>query len=240
MHGEFGMGYRPLEARNGKSALAELDRTPDIAVLFSDVILPGGMLGTELAREALRRRPDLKVLFTSGYGDEAIVNQSRLDEDVKLIGKPYSREDLARRIRAILGREEDLSLADKRLLVVDDEPDFGDFVRQVAEGSGYEVTVTTGGKEFMEVYDDVDPTVVVLGHMVNGWRRAAATPRRSRWPAGEDRREDWRVNPRHPGPGGGLKLAARGPVLRDFAKGIPFRLQLLSSLPRFHPGYWCD
>lgn len=53
-------------------------------------------------------------------------------------------------------------MADKRLLVVDDEPDFGDFVRQVAEGSGYEVTVTTGGKEFMEVYDDVDPTVVVL------------------------------------------------------------------------------
>lgn len=53
-------------------------------------------------------------------------------------------------------------MTERRLLIVDDEPDFGDFVRQVAEGSGYEVTVTTGGKEFMEVYDDVDPTVVVL------------------------------------------------------------------------------
>ncbi len=53
-------------------------------------------------------------------------------------------------------------MTERRLLIVDDEPDFGDFVRQVDEGSGYEVTVTTGGKEFMEVYDDVDPTVVVL------------------------------------------------------------------------------
>ena len=53
-------------------------------------------------------------------------------------------------------------MTERRLLIVDDEPDFGDFVHQVAEGSGYEVTVTTGGKEFMEVYDDVDPTVVVL------------------------------------------------------------------------------
>ncbi len=53
-------------------------------------------------------------------------------------------------------------MTERRLLIVDDEPDFGDFVRQVAEGSGYEVTVTTCGKEFMEVYDDVDPTAVVL------------------------------------------------------------------------------
>ncbi len=53
-------------------------------------------------------------------------------------------------------------MTERRLLIVDDEPDFGDFVRQVAESSGYEVTVTTGGKEFMEVYDDVDPTAIVL------------------------------------------------------------------------------
>ena len=53
-------------------------------------------------------------------------------------------------------------MTERRLLVVDDDPDFGDFVRQVAEGSGYQVTVTTGGKEFMEVYDDVDPTAIVL------------------------------------------------------------------------------
>ena len=53
-------------------------------------------------------------------------------------------------------------MTERRLLVVDDDPDFGDFVRQVAEGSGYQVTVTTGGQEFMEVYDDVDPTAIVL------------------------------------------------------------------------------
>ena len=80
---------------------------PEVALLFTNVILPEGMLGTELAREALRRRPDLKVLFASGYADEAIVKRDRLDENVELIEKPYQKVDLARRLRAILGREED-------------------------------------------------------------------------------------------------------------------------------------
>ncbi len=53
-------------------------------------------------------------------------------------------------------------MTERRLLIVDDAPDFGDFVRQVAEGCGYEVTVTTGGKQFMEFYDAVDPTAIVL------------------------------------------------------------------------------
>jgi len=59
-------------------------------------------------------------------------------------------------------------MSERRLLIVDDEPDFGDFVRKVAEGAGYEVTVTTGGKQFMEVYDDVDPTAIVLDVVMPG------------------------------------------------------------------------
>ena len=83
-----------------------LDQVPEVAILFTDVVLPGGMLGPELAREAPCRRPDLKVLFASGYADDAIVKQRRLDEDMELIGKPYRKVELARRLRAILGREE--------------------------------------------------------------------------------------------------------------------------------------
>ena len=99
--------YRPLEARDGMSALAVLDQAPEVALLFTDVVLPGGMNGLEIAREARRRRPELKVLFTSGYTENAIVHHSRLDEGVELIEKPYRKESLACKLQAILGREED-------------------------------------------------------------------------------------------------------------------------------------
>ena len=101
------LGYRPVEARDGKSALAVLKRTPEVTLLFTDVVLPGGMSGPEFAREAQRRRPELNVLFTSGYTENSIIHHCRLDDGVDLIGKPYRRADLARRLRAILGREED-------------------------------------------------------------------------------------------------------------------------------------
>ncbi len=101
------LGYRPVEARDGKSALAVLERTPEVTLLFTDVVLPGGMSGPEFAREAQRRRPELKVLFTSGYTENSIVHHCRLDDSVELIEKPYRWADLARRLRAILGREED-------------------------------------------------------------------------------------------------------------------------------------
>ena len=156
------LGYQPLEARDGKSALAELDRVPDIAVLFSDVILPGGMLGTELAREALRRRPELKVLFTSGYTENAIVHHSRLDDGVELIEKPYRKESLARRLNAILGGEDSRSMTAKRLLVVDDEPGFRELVRNVAVELGFAVEETSDAAAFKRVHDAFAPTVVVV------------------------------------------------------------------------------
>ncbi len=77
----------------------------EAALLFNDVVLPGGMGGPELARETQRRRPELKVLFTSGYSENAIVHHGRLDEDVELIEKPYRKESLARRLNTILGGE---------------------------------------------------------------------------------------------------------------------------------------
>ncbi len=95
------LGYRVLEARDGIQALQVLEREPDIDILFTDVGLPG-MTGRELADKAREMRPELKVLFTTGYARDAIVHHGRLDPGVQLLVKPFAYEDLARRIRGIL------------------------------------------------------------------------------------------------------------------------------------------
>jgi CheY-like chemotaxis protein len=96
------LGYRVLEAGSGAAALKVLDRNRDIDLLFSDVVMPGGMNGRQLADEALRRRPELKVLFTTGYTRNAIVHHGRLDSGIHLIGKPFSFQELATKVRALL------------------------------------------------------------------------------------------------------------------------------------------
>ncbi len=100
------LGYTPLQASDGKAALAILDETPDIDLLFTDVVLPGGMSGVDLAREVHRRKPDLKVLYASGYTENAIVHDGRVDEGVELIEKPYGKTDLARKLRDVLRGKE--------------------------------------------------------------------------------------------------------------------------------------
>ena len=97
------LGYRVLVARNGADALQILGQRDDIDLLFTDVVLPGGMNGRQLANEATALRPGLKVLFASGYTDNALVHQGRLEMGVKLLSKPYRRDELARRIREVLG-----------------------------------------------------------------------------------------------------------------------------------------
>jgi signal transduction histidine kinase/ActR/RegA family two-component response regulator len=96
------LGYRVLEARNAAAALDILGRESHVDLLFTDVVIPGGMNGRALAEEALRRDPALKVLFTTGYTRNAIVHHGRLDPGVALLGKPYSPSDLAAKIRAVL------------------------------------------------------------------------------------------------------------------------------------------
>lgn len=97
------LGYRVLEAADGRAALALLSNLgTKVDLLFTDVVLPGGMSGADLAREAAKVRPGLKTLFTTGYARNAIVHQGRLDAGVQLITKPFSHDDLAARIRNIL------------------------------------------------------------------------------------------------------------------------------------------
>ncbi len=98
------LGYRVVEASDGPSALAAIEREAVVDLLFTDIIMPGGMNGRELADQVREHRPGIKVLFTSGYSDNAIAHQGRLDPDVQLLSKPYRRADLARRIRDVLSR----------------------------------------------------------------------------------------------------------------------------------------
>jgi signal transduction histidine kinase len=96
------LGYDTLAASNGAEALKIIDGPERIDLLFTDVIMPGGMNGRQLATEAQKRRPGLKVLFTSGYTENAIVHHGRLDAGVLLLPKPYLSADLARLIRTAL------------------------------------------------------------------------------------------------------------------------------------------
>jgi signal transduction histidine kinase/ActR/RegA family two-component response regulator len=95
------LGYRVLNVADGNEALAVLEREPAVALLFTDVVMPG-MSGRQLAERAVKIRPTLRVLFTSGYTQNAIVHNGRLDVGVDLISKPYDRDQLAAKVRRVL------------------------------------------------------------------------------------------------------------------------------------------
>jgi PAS domain S-box-containing protein len=95
------LGYRVLEAANAAPALQLIDQRDDISLLLTDVVLPE-MNGRLLAEEALRRRPGLKIIFTSGYTQNAIVHHGRLEPGVHFVGKPYKLDSLGRKLRDVL------------------------------------------------------------------------------------------------------------------------------------------
>ena len=96
------LGYVTLEAADAAEALNIIDNDATIDLLFTDVIMPGAMNGRQLVDEALKRRPSLKTLFTSGYTENAIIHHGRLDPGVLLLAKPYRKPELARMIRVAL------------------------------------------------------------------------------------------------------------------------------------------
>ena len=99
------LGYRVLKAKDAASALTVIESGAHIDLLFTDVVMPGELRSPELARKARERIPNLAVLFTSGYTENAIVHGGRLDPGVELLGKPYSREALAKKIRHVLANQ---------------------------------------------------------------------------------------------------------------------------------------
>ncbi len=96
------LGYRVLKAVDADSALSVVESGIPIDILFTDVVMPGKLKSPELARLARGRLPNLAVLFTSGYTENAIVHGGRLDAGVDLLSKPYTREALARKLRQVV------------------------------------------------------------------------------------------------------------------------------------------
>jgi PAS domain S-box-containing protein len=96
------LGYRVAEASGAKAALAMLEDAGQLDLLLTDVVMPGDMNGRELADEAVRLRSGLRVLFMTGYSRDAIIRHGRIDPGVHMIGKPFSFDDLAAKVRGRL------------------------------------------------------------------------------------------------------------------------------------------
>ena len=96
------LGYTVLKAGDATAALNVLDSGITIDLLFTDVVMPGSLRSTDLVRLARQKLPGLAVLYTSGYAENAIVHGGRLEAGVQLLGKPYSRDALARKVRQVL------------------------------------------------------------------------------------------------------------------------------------------
>ena len=98
----IGLGYQVVAVSNGPEALEVLHQGHEFDLLFTDVVMPRGMNGQQLAAQARLLRPSLPVLFTSGYTENAIIHHGRLDPGVHLLNKPYRREEMARKVREVL------------------------------------------------------------------------------------------------------------------------------------------
>jgi signal transduction histidine kinase len=96
------LGYRVTQAKDGVEAFQALSLIPDVDLLFTDLIMPGGMTGTQISEAALQLYPAIKILFTSGYSADAIVHNGRLDAGVFLLSKPYRKQQLAETVRFVL------------------------------------------------------------------------------------------------------------------------------------------
>ncbi len=96
------MGYHVLNATNGRNALAVVEENEGIDLIFSDMIMPAGINGVVLAREARKRRPKIKVLLTTGYAEASLERRDMGGSEFDIISKPYTRSELARKIRLVL------------------------------------------------------------------------------------------------------------------------------------------
>jgi CheY-like chemotaxis protein len=97
-----GFGYQVIAASSGTEALALLERDDSIDLLFTDVVMPGELAGRALAAKAVEMRPDLKVLFVSGYFEGSLVEKDQLETDVQFLAKPYRKKQLAQKIEEVL------------------------------------------------------------------------------------------------------------------------------------------
>jgi CheY-like chemotaxis protein len=157
------LGYGVLEVTNGREALKSLEAHREIALLFTDVGLPGGMNGRQLAERARTRWPNLKVLFTTAYARNAIVHAGRLDPGVELLPKPFTQAALAEKVRDIL----DAKATPARVLVVEDETLIQLLATEYLEEAGLKVDIAVSAAEALNklhlIPGGVDAVIVDMG-----------------------------------------------------------------------------
>ena len=174
------LGYRVLKANDAASAMAVIESGAAIDMLFTDVVMPGPLRSPELARKARERLPDIAVLFTSGYTENAIVHGGRLDAGVELLGKPYTREALARKIRHVLSNRKQRAqrLPDLhagfsaqaaagvqqpsfRVLLVEDDETIRQNTAELLEFFGHTVLLAASGEEAVDLLKVTQPDVLL-------------------------------------------------------------------------------
>jgi PAS domain S-box-containing protein len=188
------LGYRVLRASDAQLGLAVIDSGVAIDLLFTDVVMPGPLRSPELARKAKERLPNIAILFTSGYTDNAIVHGGRLDEGIELLSKPYTREALARKVRYVLGNPApaqpgaaqslpsspaeivttialDFSTpasSGLRILLVEDEPLILMSTTDMLETMGHGVFEATSAEEALSIFEREVVDVLLTDHGLPG------------------------------------------------------------------------
>ncbi|MGH8175196.1 MAG: response regulator [Steroidobacter sp.] len=176
------LGFSVLEAHDGPSALRVLEHHPEVNLLFTDVGLPG-MNGRQIADEVHRRQRALKVLFTSGYARNAIVHQDRLDAGVELLTKPFTRAQLAARIRDVLDKPE-VGNGQRIALIVEDEPLVRMFLADTLEEASFTVVQAASAGEALQAVErlhSIDVAFIDVGLPDRSGLELAAEFR-ERWP----------------------------------------------------------
>lgn len=139
------LGYGVLEAADGAAALRILESRPEVRFMFTDVGLPGDYNGKELADEARRRRPYLRVLYTTGYARTDILRQGRLDANAQVVTKPFTFDELSTKVRAVFdGKEKNV------ILLVEDEVLVAAIAAENLRDIGFEVVEVTSAKAALD------------------------------------------------------------------------------------------
>jgi PAS domain S-box-containing protein len=171
------LGYHVLRADNADMALAVLRAGVRCDLLFTDVVMPGKIKSTELARQARMLLPNLKVLYTSGYTQNAIIHGGRLDPGVELLSKPYRREKLAAKVHQMLGGPgqppapapgvatavtRTVKADGLRVLLIDDDVQARELYRDILQAAGHRIAEAPTAADAMAALagDSFDAAVV--------------------------------------------------------------------------------
>ena len=158
------LGYSVLTAENAGAALRQLAEGADPHLLFTDVVMPGPIPTREFTRQVQQLRPAIRILYTSGYTQNAIVHNGRLDDDAFLLSKPYRRDELVRKIRGVLAAPPQPlrpEAVNSKVLVVEDVPIIRTATMDMISQIGLRATEAEDGAEALAMLEK-DPEIAVL------------------------------------------------------------------------------